>query len=79
MAKYRVLEEEDAIGAPTPPTTRPSDYPHPGNAGQVYAPSREEIARLAYFYWESRGHNGGSPEADWFRAEKELKGRRNRA
>ena len=34
--------------------------------------SRDEIARLAYSYWEARGGNGGSPEDDWFRAEQEL-------
>jgi len=32
----------------------------------------EEIARLAYSYWEARGCPGGSPEEDWFRAENEL-------
>jgi hypothetical protein len=36
---------------------------------------REEIARLAYSYWEARG-GGGSPEDDWFRAERELLGKR---
>jgi hypothetical protein len=35
-------------------------------------PSHEEIAMRAYFYWESRGFQGGSPEDDWFRAEREL-------
>jgi hypothetical protein len=37
--------------------------------------SEVEIARLAYSIWESRGRQGGSAEEDWFRAEKELKGR----
>jgi len=32
----------------------------------------EEIARLAYSYWEARGGQGGSPEEDWRRAEREL-------
>jgi hypothetical protein len=32
----------------------------------------EEIARLAYSYWESRAGQGGSPEEDWFQAEREL-------
>ena len=36
------------------------------------APSQEEIARLAYSYWEARGRQGGSAEADWLRAEREL-------
>jgi hypothetical protein len=41
-------------------------------AAAVYGPSREEIARLAYSYWEARGCQGGSPEEDWTRAEREL-------
>ena len=35
-------------------------------------PSQEQIAALAYLYWEARGCQGGSPEQDWLRAEKEL-------
>ena len=34
--------------------------------------SREAVARLAYAYWEARGYQGGSPEEDWNRAEREL-------
>lgn len=37
--------------------------------------NREEVAKLAYLYWEARGHQGGSQEADWVRAEQELLGR----
>jgi hypothetical protein len=33
----------------------------------------EEVARLAYSYWEARGFYGGRPEEDWLRAEEELK------
>ena len=36
-------------------------------------PKFEEIATLAYSYWESRGCQGGSPEEDWFRAEQALR------
>jgi hypothetical protein len=36
------------------------------------APTREQIASLAYSYWEARGFQGGSPEQDWLRAEQEL-------
>jgi hypothetical protein len=32
----------------------------------------EEIAQLAYSYWEARGRPDGSAEEDWFRAEQEL-------
>lgn len=35
----------------------------------------EEIARLAYFLWESRGRQGGDPAEDWIRAERELRER----
>jgi hypothetical protein len=41
----------------------------------VTPPTREEIARLAYTYWEVRGGQGGSAEEDWYRAERELRGR----
>ena len=33
---------------------------------------QDAVARLAYSYWEARGYQGGSPEADWLRAEQEL-------
>lgn len=35
----------------------------------------DEVARLAYSYWEARGWQGGSAEEDWLRAEQELRGR----
>lgn len=34
--------------------------------------THEEIARVAYSYWAARGYQGGSPEEDWLRAEREL-------
>jgi hypothetical protein len=37
------------------------------------APSFEDVASLAYSYWEARGCQGGSPEEDWLRAEQELR------
>jgi hypothetical protein len=40
-------------------------------------PSSDEIARLAYSYWEARAGVGGSAEEDWLRAECELKGVRH--
>jgi hypothetical protein len=36
----------------------------------------DEIAILAYSYWEERG-GGGSAEEDWLRAEEELRNRRS--
>ena len=35
---------------------------------------QERIALLAYTYWEQRGQTSGSPEEDWFRAEREILG-----
>jgi len=37
------------------------------------APSHEEIAQLAYRYWEARGRQDGSSDEDWLRAERELR------
>jgi len=34
--------------------------------------AHEEIARLAFLYWEARGRPIGSPEEDWLRAEQDL-------
>ena len=54
----------------TASTTAVDQYPTPANA-----PSQDEIASLAYLYWEARGCQGGSPEEDWTRAEQELRAR----
>lgn len=35
--------------------------------------TKDDIAFLAYSYWEARGYQGGSPEEDWLRAEGELR------
>jgi hypothetical protein len=40
------------------------------------APAREDIASLAYSYWEARGRQGGSALEDWLRAEREIKQRK---
>ncbi len=36
------------------------------------APLHEDIAALAYSYWEQRGMQHGSDMEDWLRAEREL-------
>ena len=38
-------------------------------------PEYDEVAVLAYSYWEARGYQGGSAEEDWFRAEEEVRKR----
>ena len=35
-------------------------------------PNTDQIAALAYSFWEARGYQGGSPEEDWLRAEQQL-------
>lgn len=52
-------------------------------SGRTATPSRpadpEQIARLAYSYWEARGGQAGSAEEDWYRAEQELARRQTEA
>ncbi len=55
---------EKASHAAAPQAERPA---------QAGGPSRDDIARLAYSYWEARGCQGGNPEEDWTRAERELR------
>ena len=44
---------------------------------QTFTPNeREEILKLAYRFWEERGRPFGSPEEDWFRAEREFETQR---
>jgi Protein of unknown function (DUF2934) len=49
-------------------------------APEALPPTREEIAKLAYSYWEARGYQGGSDQEreDWLRAERELWSQRSR-
>src|SRR6266496_2216990 len=44
------------------------------NSAAAGSTAFEDIARLAYSYWQARGCQGGSPEEDWLRAEQELRG-----
>lgn len=66
-ARRRV--SKSAATTPSAPVADPAASPIP----------REEIARLAHSYWEARGRGSGTPEADWHRAETELKARRSAA
>jgi hypothetical protein len=53
-------------------TLKKTDETSPAAYEPARHPSHHDIARLAYLYWEARGYEGGSPEEDWFRAEREL-------
>ena len=51
----------------TPRTSLKRDEPR-----RPRIPTHDEIARLAYSYWEARGRQHGSAAEDWLRAEREL-------
>jgi hypothetical protein len=83
MPNKRVSEKEIVVSTPIPArhkpantkrAKRPVSAPAEEAVTQATAivPSREEVAALAYSYWEARGYQGGSPEEDWLRAEQEL-------
>jgi hypothetical protein len=47
--------------------------PSSAAAAPASSPKFDEIAELAYTYWEARGYQGGSSEEDWLRAEQALR------
>lgn len=51
------------------PTTE--DKTVPADAEESH--NHEEIAKLAYCYYEERGFGNGNPEEDWYRAEKRIR------
>jgi Protein of unknown function (DUF2934) len=66
METTKLLDDEPGI----------ESYEELRASDEIAAPTHEEIADLAYRYWEARGGHGGSPWEDWFRAEEELLRRR---
>ena len=60
----------------TPPITIQPEVslsaPAPADSRQPLENAREEIAKIAYAYWEERGYQGGSALEDWVRAEEEY-------
>jgi hypothetical protein len=82
MARKRVSEKEIVVSAPAPVRHKPATPRRPRRSAaesaapaalETAAPAPEQIAHLAYSYWEARGYRGGSPEEDWLRAEQELR------
>lgn len=57
------MAPQEAFQIESPETSAPSAEPHPDHG---------QIALLAYALWQQRGGPEGSPEEDWFRAEREL-------
>jgi hypothetical protein len=58
------------ISEASPAAEKPAETGLP--ARPVSQPSHQAIALLAYDIWERRGSPLGSPEEDWFEAEKQL-------
>ena len=78
--KYSAPQTETATPETATPltATSESDPAAPQIAAAVsHEPASDEIAHLAYTYWEARGYQGGSPQEDWLRAERELRARAN--
>lgn len=65
--KKRVAVSKPASGVHKHATNKEVKKPE-----TVRAVTREEIASLAYSFWESRGYEDGFAEGDWLRAEREL-------
>jgi hypothetical protein len=51
----------------------------PDRKDSALMPSHEEIARLAYILWQTRGGGDGEAEQDWFEAERQLRVREEKA
>ena len=69
------LSRPAAVDASNTPASEPKVSPV-APVAQVVTPAesfRAAVARVAYLYWEARGCQGGSPAADWLRAEQELR------
>ena len=62
------------VPAPTPTAVLPSESFAPTDISEQR--SSQDIAALAYELWQARGCPDGSPEEDWFKAERKLQGRR---
>lgn len=64
---------ERRVRTVAPAAARPAVESQPAEVASAREPSQAQIAQLAYSYWEARGFQGGSPEEDWQRAERELR------
>ena len=86
MPRKRISENDLVVSAAAPARRKPasakrekhfaspSEKPSkPVATAAVRQPSQDEIARVAYSYWEARGFAGGSSEEDWLRAERQLR------
>jgi hypothetical protein len=76
-AKHSITAEPTVVPVSAAPEIAPSvpNFAAPvADAVPSLEPAYDEVARLAYSYWEARGCQGGSAEEDWLRAEKAVRG-----
>lgn len=64
-------EEQELNSAAT--VAEPGKVDHPDLNALLAALEHDRIANLAYFCWQQRGCPEGSPEEDWFLAEKQIR------
>lgn len=72
MKKHANSSGNPGTGAASGAATAVAFEPAPEVRSDNAVIDHQDIARLAYTYWEARGCPLGSPEEDWFRAEMEL-------
>jgi hypothetical protein len=53
----------------------PGERTRPDLESLLAALEHQRIAALAYFFWQERGAPVGSPDDDWLRAERYIRGR----
>ncbi len=59
--------------ATPPPIAHTETQPPQENVFKTGLTEEDQIALLAYSFWEDRGRQGGSAEDDWYRAEKIIR------
>ncbi len=58
---------------PAEVSRKPAYVTNPDLDSLLSALEYERISALAYFYWQQRGCPVGSPDEDWFRAERDIR------
>ncbi len=70
------VQESEVLNSEAPAIDATVEVAHSRESKSVTAISEhEQIQTRAYFLWEARGRQIGSPEVDWFRAEQEYRRR----
>ena len=60
-------------GKATEPAKAAASHRAPQPVAAAHAITHDDIATLAFSYWQRRGYQGGSQQEDWGRAERELR------